>query len=96
MNRHMEEKLKSREAEILRLRDSTRNLQKGLSNSYNNLSSKSNSRRHSTRASTEDFNADSEELKRILDDKEDELSVRKNFDEKLIKLSRDHVSRCLE
>ena len=64
MNRQLEEKLKSRESEILRLRD---NSQKG---------SIINSRRQSTQKYSENTDSD-EHLKSLLDDKEHEISVRK-------------------
>lgn len=63
MNRQLEEKLKLREAEIYRLRDSTRTLK--------DLNSNSSLSRHSKASSVEV----SDELKNILEDKEHEIAV---------------------
>ena len=69
-NRQMEEKLKQRDAEIWRLREATRSLQ-------TNFVGSSLSRRQSTRAtSSSDNNFEAEQLKSLLEEKEQELSVK--------------------
>ena len=70
MNRQLEEKLRGREGEIFRLRETTRNLQKDL-NSVG--SSRRQSRTSSNATAT---NLDVGELKSLLDDKDRQIAVR--------------------
>ena len=76
MNRQFEEKLKSREAEIFRLREETRSRQKELTAvGQRSRRQSTNNTRVNSEATTEN-DADQEEFKFILENKEKEISVR--------------------